>query len=182
MGLHLTRNHANVAFSNKGSHAMQVPTPNAVLPNTFISPDSAYVVADYPYGFTLRCSIRYWIEYKPGKGFRFVSQTTNPKKAGVVWNKPKASTYDRFGAAMYLDDNGQVQWAGLSEYADYAESKRFLDLYQPGIPQAGLQTTLDWVEMKEIYESIMATGENYQIAARKAQIEFFKRHGRGLSK
>lgn len=62
------------------------------------TPETAFVVADYPYGFRLRCKIRYWLEYKPGKGHRLWSQTTNPKRAGEVWNKAKASTFQRFGA------------------------------------------------------------------------------------
>jgi hypothetical protein len=160
----------------------RIPAPNMLLPNTFISPESAYVVADYPFGFRLRCTIRYWIEYKPGKGFRFVSQTTNPKKPGIVWNKPKAGTYARFGMAMYLDESGHVQHAAISEYSGFEESKRFLDLYRDGIPTAGLQTTLDWVEMKEIYENMVASGIDWRDAGVKAQIEFFKRHKRGLSK
>ena len=89
-----------------------------------ISPETAYVVEDYPYGFRLRCKIRYWIEFKPKKGFRFLSQTTNPKRPGEVWNKPKASTYSMFGGAMYLDEStGYVQFAGLNEYSDGAEAK-----------------------------------------------------------
>ena len=52
---------------------------------------TAYLVDDYPYGFRLRCKIRYWVEYVPKKGYRMVSQTTNPKIADrEVWNKPKA--------------------------------------------------------------------------------------------
>jgi hypothetical protein len=83
------------------------------------SPETAYVVPDYPYGFTLRCKIRYWIETATkgaGRGKqRFVSQTTNPKRYGEVWNKPKASTYSLM-AFMYLDAEGLVQWTGMSEY------------------------------------------------------------------
>ena len=30
--------------------------------------DTAFVVNDYPYGFRLRCKIRYWLEYAKGKG------------------------------------------------------------------------------------------------------------------
>lgn len=85
--------------------------------------ETAYLVDDYPYGFRLRCTIRYWLEYHPKRGFRFVSQTSNPKRPGLVWNKPKASTYCRFGGAMYLDDVGHVHWAGLTEYSDGAEAK-----------------------------------------------------------
>lgn len=50
------------------------------------SPETAYVVQDYPYGFRLRCQIRYWLEFKAGKGVRLVSQTSNPKVAGLVWS------------------------------------------------------------------------------------------------
>jgi hypothetical protein len=28
------------------------------------SPETAYLVEDYPYGFRLRCQIRYWLEYR----------------------------------------------------------------------------------------------------------------------
>ena len=58
-----------------------------------VSQETAYVVEDYPYGFTLRCQIRFWIETNGKKGSRVVSQTSNPKRPGLVWNKPKASTY-----------------------------------------------------------------------------------------
>lgn len=79
------------------------------------SPETAYVVNDYPYGFRLRCKIRYWIETKPGHGQRFVSQTTNPKKPTEVWNKPKASTYKEV-MILCVDDQGHVHGYGLSLY------------------------------------------------------------------
>jgi len=75
---------------------------------------TAYVVNDYPYGFTLRTSIRYWIETTK-RGSRFVSQTLNPKNG--LWNTPKKSTYLEFGAALYLNDEGHVKHWGLSLYA-----------------------------------------------------------------
>ena len=77
-----------------------------------ISPETAYLVKDYPYGYTLRCQIRYWLEFKPGHGVRLVSQTSNPKR-GHVWNKPKAGTYCRFGGCMVLMENQHVIcWLG----------------------------------------------------------------------
>lgn len=79
------------------------------------SAETAYVVNDYPYGFKLRCKIRYWLEYSPKKGFRFCSQTTNPKASGEVWNTPKKSTYSMLGV-MGLDEKGHVSWTGLSIY------------------------------------------------------------------
>lgn len=72
-----------------------------------VSPETAFVVADYPYGFRLRCQIRYWLEFKKGFGYRLVSQTSNPKKPVLVWNKPKAGTYHAL-AVLCLDEIGHV--------------------------------------------------------------------------
>ena len=97
------------------------------------SPETAYVVADYPYGFRLRCTIRYWLEYKRSRGYRLMSQTTNPKKSGEVWNKPKASTYFVFGV-MGLNAEGHVTWDVLSEYDIQLDKMRaFKEAYYDAI-------------------------------------------------
>jgi hypothetical protein len=88
------------------------------------SESTAYLVDDYPYGFRERTQIRYWLEEKPKKGWRFVSQTKNPKTGR--WNKPKASTYADWGAAMYLDDKGHVQWTGVGAYSDERQVLTFV--------------------------------------------------------
>jgi hypothetical protein len=118
-----------------------------------VSPETAFVVADYPYGFRLRCKIRYWLDFNPKRGTRFFSQTTNPKRPGEVWNKPKASTYCRFGGAMFLDENDHVQWAGLSEYSDAAESIAFRDQYGEGVPEAAKPLLDKWIAAKVNYEA-----------------------------
>ena len=118
-----------------------------------ISPETAYVVEDYPYGFRLRCKIRYWIEFKAKKGFRFVSQTTNPKRPGEVWNKPKASTYSLFGGAMYLDENEHVQFSGLNEYASGAEATAWQEKFAAGVPEAGVALLNKWVAAKVAYDN-----------------------------
>lgn len=123
-----------------------------LLPNTHISPETAYVVDDYPYGFRLRCSIRYWVEYKAKVGFRFMSQTTNPKR-GNVWNKPKASTYCRFGGAMYLDEKGHVQFAGLTEYSEAKDAINFKETYGAAVPEAGKAILDYWIRAKTTYEA-----------------------------
>jgi hypothetical protein len=138
-----------------------------------ISPESAYLIDDYPYGYTLRCKIRYWLEYSPKRGFRFVSQTTNPKR-GHVWNKPKASTYARFGGAMFLDDNGHVNWTGLSEYCDGQEAQAFLDTYGEGVPEAGQKVLKAWVAAKLAYDGNRTKGDPLAIGlpeARKAFVD-----------
>jgi hypothetical protein len=87
-----------------------------------MSEATAYVVDDYPYGFRERAQIRYWLEEKPKKGWRFVAQTMNPK----------ATTYAEWGGAMYLDDNGHVQWEGIGPYSDDGKILAFVRTF----PQA----------------------------------------------
>jgi hypothetical protein len=90
-------------------------------------------VPDYPYGYTLRCSIRYWIETKSGHGQRLVSQTTNPKKAGEVWNKPKASTYTELRVLYLNSDNGHVESDALSTWATSDKIAAFEAAYGPAL-------------------------------------------------
>ena len=139
-----------------------------------ISPETAYVVDDYPYGYTQRCKIRYWLEFKPNKGFRFVSQTTNPKK-GNDWrfpNKPKASTYCRFGGCMILDENDHVKWHGLSEYSTGAEAKAWADKYGAGVPEAGKSTLAGWVAAKLAYDGNRKQGDPLTTGLKEAHEAF----------
>jgi len=100
---------------------------------------TAYVVNNYPYGFQLRTQIRYWLEHKPKKGWRFVSQTLNPKTGR--WNKPKASTYADWGGAMYLDENGHVQWTGVGPYTDEKQFLAFVEAF-PGADMRELRKVI----------------------------------------
>ena len=126
------------------------------------SMETAYLVDDYPYGFRLRCKIRYWIEYKTGKGFRFWSQTSNPKVAGLIWNKPKASTYIANTMFMYLDSNGHVQWHGLGIYNNAAESREFLDSFREFINPEWLPVLNNWINRKTAYEKIYNDAQKMQ--------------------
>lgn len=118
---------------------------------------TAYVVADYPYGFRLRTQIRYWTEAVPRKGVRFVSQTMNPKVAGVVWNKPKKSTFSRFAEGMYLDEHGHVQTKSLTEYSSASEVADYLRVF--GLEGVIMPDLKDFVVGKaRLYEGL-ASGE-----------------------
>ena len=87
--------------------------------------EKPYLVADYPYGFKLRCQIRYWIETTK-RGQRFCSQTLNPKTN--EWNKPKKSTYSNI-VKVGLDEKEHItyktfslQWSGEKEAVAFKES------------------------------------------------------------
>lgn len=126
------------------------------------SPDTAYVVADYPYGFRLRCQIRYWIETTK-HGQRVVSQTTNPKKPGLVWNKPKASTYTSL-RVLFLDEQGHVQNNGLSTWATTPQIARFEATYGEALTSNRDQCVLKFLKM-------LAAKQDEMAAARKAAAE-----------
>lgn len=117
-----------------------------------ISPETAYVVDDYPYGFRLRCTIRYWLDCHPKRGVRLSSQTSNPKRGGM-WNKPKTSTYCLFGGCMYLDDNKHIQWSGLTEYTNGAGAAQWRDTYGEGCPEALQGRMNQWVTAKIAYDA-----------------------------
>jgi hypothetical protein len=120
-----------------------------------VSPETAYLVNDYPYGYTLRCKIRYWLESNK-HGTRMVSQTSNPKLAGFggdVWNKPKASTYAKFAGCMYLDDEEHVHWTGLDVYTTAAEAEDWLTRCREGLCDLDLDRATAWVTAKKIYEA-----------------------------
>jgi hypothetical protein len=133
------------------------------------SAQTAYVVDDYPYGFRLRCKIRYWLEHHAKLGFRLASQTTNPRVAGEVWNKPKASTYVKFGACMFLDSEGHVQWSGLGEYCDGAEAQRWMQTYGEGVPESGRVLLAKWVAAKVAYDTHRKAGDDLSVGLREAR-------------
>lgn len=124
------------------------------------SADTAYLVEDYPYGFRLRCQIRYWIETTK-HGSRVVSQTTNPKKPGTVWNKPKASTYSDI-RVLYIDDaTGYVENAALSFYGDTEKIAAFEAAYG-----AALTSERDQKQLRLL--KAIAAAQDAREASRKA--------------
>jgi hypothetical protein len=96
------------------------------------SPETAYEVPDYPYGFRLRTTIRYWIETKKGQGQRVMSQTRNPKKTGQPWNKPNASTYNAIKVLVLNSDNGHVESRGIGGY----DSEETIEQFRAAYPQS----------------------------------------------
>jgi hypothetical protein len=86
--------------------------------------ENAYIVNDYPYGFTLRTKIRYWIESNKN-GDRFCSQTLNPKTN--FWNKPKKSTYCSI-EILFLNEDNHVKSKAINAGWDNEEKlKEFLE-------------------------------------------------------
>jgi hypothetical protein len=117
------------------------------------SEDTAYLVEDYPYGFKLRCKIRYWLEYKSGHGFRFCTQTTNPRiTVREHWNTPRKSRYSKIGACMYLDEKNYVKWTCLSEYTDSEQAAAWFEQWGEGVPTDGLSMTKKYIAAQLAYD------------------------------
>ena len=136
------------------------------------SAETAYVVDDYPYGFRLRCKIRYWLEYNPKLGFRFWSQTTNPKVAGERWNKPKASTYARGIAVMYLNEEDHVTWTYTRfDCGDTAELAKNLEAWRDYLPAEVIPIAEKYVRIKTRYDELSETGMDYRLASHQAVVE-----------
>lgn len=104
-------------------------------PVEVIFPDvnNPYVISDYPYGFTLRCQMRVYIEYREKFGFRVFSVTSNPKKDNLYWNKPKAGVYHKF-AAVIISANKHYHVVGLGNYCSQEELIIWRDLIVPYYP------------------------------------------------
>ena len=124
-----------------------------------ISPETAYIVDDYPYGFRLRCKIRYWLEYHPKRGTRLCSQTTNPKRPEEFWNTPKCSTYCYLAGCMFLDENNHVHWEGLSEYSTAQSSIDWYETYKDGLIPEVLERVEVWIRAKRKLEELRDQGK-----------------------
>ena len=82
---------------------------------TFLPLFERVQVQDYPYGFRLRTTAEYWIEYKKGKGFRSWFRTINPKNG--KWNKEKYWTYHKF-ARLFREESTQHIKTFSSDFAE----------------------------------------------------------------
>jgi hypothetical protein len=140
--------------------------------NTFGKPlyghhdeNSAYLVEDYPYGFKARTRIRYWLEKSGSKGFRFVSQTEDPKR--LRWNNPKKSTYIEWGAAMYLDSQDHVAWTGVGQYTS---SEKFLEFVK-AFPDSDMSIIKKVIPAKMKYMLMRISGESgFSMGGKKVEL------------
>lgn len=92
------------------------------------SPETAYVVDNFLYGFRLRTQIRYWIETREDCGQRFCHQTLNPKTG--VWDNPRYGAYNPVTVFVRYISNGHVVPEALSICATKEEVSSFREMFQ----------------------------------------------------
>lgn len=76
-----------------------------------------FEATDYPYGYNMRTSMFFWVEFKPGKGYRAVRQSVNPKNGRM--NKPKAGTYTDFMFLAVVDGKASFKSKSFYEAKEY---------------------------------------------------------------
>lgn len=125
-----------------------------ILNSTHNSPESAYVIQDYPYGFTLRCKMRVWVETATkgsGKGrMRYCAQTTNPKIVDrEVWNKPKCGNYSDL-IIMYFNEKGYVEIASADGCDDPSRLVKFSETYYNDLDETQKKRLDDIIKLSKI--------------------------------
>ena len=119
--------------------------------------ENPHIVNDYPYGYSLRCIMRYWIETTK-RGQRSCRQSQNPKTG--KWNKPKKSTYSNIMLAG-LDEKGHYKVISNSMYS-LKESKEFSKKYSEYFSDWQKKEMLNIIGMEEVYDKV-----EYSFKARK---------------
>lgn len=117
------------------------------------SQETAYVVEDYPWGFRLRTTIRYWVETKDAKngGQRFCSQTVNPKTG--KWCEPKRSTYSHV-IVMFLDENEHVKTEHVTTYTDNEKIRAFVELHRDNLIEFQKAQLKELIAINEVMKHV----------------------------
>jgi hypothetical protein len=128
-----------------------------VLPPVHTTFESAYIIADYPYSFKLRCEKRVWIETN-NKGQRLVECTKNPKTGS--WNKPKCAIYSDL-LILYIDGKGYIQHTNTGIYdlsfrsSEVESLEKFIAFFQDGILPEFLSTWTNIIKTLKSGKSFM---------------------------
>jgi hypothetical protein len=102
--------------------------------------ESAHSVNNYPYG-RQQTTMKFWTEFKKGKGFRAVTCSLNPKTG--KWNKPHAGTYTE-SMALYIEEGtNHTKFAHFSHY-DRESAGEFYAMFESGLSFEGKQAVKYW--------------------------------------
>lgn len=118
--------------------------------------ETAYVVNDYPWGFRLRTTIRYWIESKKGKGQRFCSQTINPKTG--LWCKPKYSTYNDI-VVMYLNEINHIYTTHINKHTNENYIKEFIQTHEGKLDEFQKNALREILAYQKVMKNVTFTVE-----------------------
>lgn len=146
-----------------------------VLPSSHNSPETAYVIEQYPFGSGLVCYKRIWIE-SPNKGAksksqRVVYQTTKrffnknytsdtsqtaPMEDAHLWNKEKKGVYGAMTILFIEEGTGYVKIDGLGEYPWEEHCKKFLDTYGADLDETQAKRA------NHLYDGVVAASRRHE--------------------
>lgn len=121
-------------------------TNNLKMLHGHTSQDTAFVISDYPWGYSLRTEQRIWLEHKPNKGYRVCRQTKNPKNGR--WCNPKKSTYSEFYALVENQENNHVNSIGYSAYSDVEKVQAFKEKWLPQLSPFQIKEIDTFIDLK----------------------------------
>jgi hypothetical protein len=79
------------------THKLIMPTPDSL--------ENAAIANDYPWGFKMKTTQHYWVEFRPNMGWRAVYSTVDPRNGKMC--APKKGTYSAW--PIYIGINPENQ-------------------------------------------------------------------------
>lgn len=116
----------------QGFRVASAPEIKQAIPAHHRDKESAYIIPDYPYGATLRCELRIWMDFDEKRGYRFCRQTYHPVTPRE--NKAKKDTYMPLAGFMYVGQDDRIYVLGLSEYSSKEDIQEFVQKYGDYLP------------------------------------------------
>lgn len=131
----VSENDTNCTIMDYHGKIIENVNKSDLSPVDILFPDeiNPLIIPDYPYGFTLRCQMKIWIEYREKFGVRIVTQTSNPKKSELYWNKPKVGNYHKI-VFVALDENKHYSIHALGSYYSKEELTHWHNFFSPYYP------------------------------------------------
>ena len=88
--------------------------------------ETAKIATNYPYG-SLKYTMHFFVEHKPKKGWRAVTQSINPKNGKL--NKPHAGTYSLLPIVIEEKENNFFEFVHCPHPYYPDKMQAFLDTY-----------------------------------------------------
>lgn len=116
---------------------METTKTNYIVLKGHTSQETAYVIADYPWGFKFRTQQRIWLETTKN-GTRVCRQTMNPKTSR--WCNPKKSTYSVMFLLLLDTTTRHVHTTGFSKYDSVDSILKFKNKWLKDLTEEQIKT------------------------------------------
>lgn len=121
------------------------------------SPETAHSVPNWPWGYKLKTTKKFWVETKKGFGQRVCAQTINPKTGREC--KPKKSTYNPVMIiAEHTNNEGVVTTSsvGIGAYAGAEVMEAFKQKHEGNLSEFQMKALGMEIKIDKIITKAMA--------------------------